>query len=161
MRKCFTSSSFFGSIKQKMKTGRWIISTERLTTFHFWSLVQIQPGCDYSEMVLSGKQIPHAPTLSSSFLFLLPIYFYFILFLGGESERDGVYLILLCWHTRLGSDKRASGAVLIQIGACSQWMGAGKGNKIQCDNLSGEGERIVFHSVSQLCCTRWGIFNGT
>lgn len=142
---------------RKWKREKAIISREELAAFLFWSLLHIQPGCDYSQFVLSDNrsQMHH-----HSFFFFFSFsfsFFYSKLFLGSR-ERDGVYLILLCWHTRLGSDKRASGAALIQISACSQWIGAGKGNKIQRDNLSGEGERTVLHSVSQPCYTRWGIF---
>lgn len=102
-----------------MKKG--IISREGLTAFLFWSLLHFQPRCDYSQIVLSGKKKSQMQQqFSSSFsLFFLFFLFFFFLF-WGAAKRDGVYLILLCWHTRLGSDKRTSGAVLIQISACSQ-----------------------------------------
>lgn len=51
-----------------------------------------------------------------------------------------------CVGTCQGSDKRSSGAALIQISACSQWMGAGKGSEIQHDNLSAELKRRVLHT---------------
>lgn len=98
-----------------------IISRDGLTAFLFWSLLHIQPGCDYYQIVLSGNR---SQMHKHSLLLLLFISFSFfssnLFFFWGAAERDGVYLILLCWHTRLGSDKRASGAVLIQISACSQ-----------------------------------------
>lgn len=142
-----------------MKKG--IIFREGLTAFLFWSLLHFQPRCDYSQIVLSGKKIPDAKTILFFFLFVFSFLSSSSYFFFWAAKRDGVYLILLCWHTRLGSDKRTSGAVLIQISACSQWIGAGKGSKIQCDNLSGKEERRVLHSVSQLCYTRWGIFSRT
>lgn len=126
-----------------------IISREEWTAFPVWSLLHFQWRCDYNHIVLSGNQPQMQQQCSSSCsLFLLTFFFPFLFFfflLFRVAKRDGVYLILLCWHTRLGSDKRTSGAVLIQISACSQWIGAGKGSEIQCDNLCGEEERRVLH----------------
>lgn len=109
--------------KRKAKNEKGIISREGLTAFLFWSLLHMKPEYDYSQIVLSGNRYQIHQHLLLLFFLLLNVLLtlFFPFFVGvGAGKRDGVYLILLCWHTRLGSDKRASGAVLIQISACSQ-----------------------------------------
>lgn len=80
-----------------------------LVTFEFHSLYVIKARSCYQ----ANRSQMHQHSLLLYFFFLFSVFFW-------AAERDGVYLILLRWHTRLGSDKRASGAVLIQISACSQ-----------------------------------------
>lgn len=86
---------YFQGIKNKCKTEnekgihKTIISREGLTAFLFWSLLHIKPGCDYSQIVLSGNTFQmkqHSPLL---FFFLsFPLTFFFsLLFWGGGKER--------------------------------------------------------------------------
>lgn len=51
--------------------GGEIISREGLTAFLFWSLLHFQPGCDYSQIMLSGNTSQMQQQLSSSSSFFL------------------------------------------------------------------------------------------
>lgn len=88
-----------------------------------------------------------------TFLFFSAFISFFIFFLVGRTaeRKDGVYLILLRWHTSLGSDKGSpvERHLFKSVHVHSEW-GAGRGAKIQGDNLSGEAERTALHPVSQL-----------
>lgn len=75
-----------------MKKGEGIISREELTALLFWSLLHFQPGCDYSQIMLSGNKSQMQQLSSSSPLLLSFFSFLFsfslcVFFFWGGRER--------------------------------------------------------------------------
>lgn len=85
--------------KEKKTRKRGIISKEGLTAFLFWSLLHNQPGCDYSQIVLSDNR----SQMQLIFFFLLSSFsslkFFFLSFFGEEAERE----MVCTWYCCVGT----------------------------------------------------------